>query len=114
MALVIMGGLAALVIPAMGGKDPAARRGPVGVIDDASVVACQSDVATLETSIAAAHAATGEYPSSFEEMAAQGFPTEVPSRPGFTFAPEIVAGSPTGRVTVNGLPPAQGCQAQKR
>lgn len=111
LALAVLAGLAALAISSFGGRDPAARRGPVGVIDDASAVACQADVATLETSIAAVHAATGAYPSSFEELAAAGFPTQVPNRPGFSFAPEVVAGSPTGRVAVNGRPSAEGCQA---
>lgn len=130
MALVVLGGLAALVVPTLVGGDagpgglgvgrglvptvpgasPAGGRGPA-VIDAASVAACRADVASLETSMATAQAVTGSYPASFAELAARGFVNEVPARPGFTFAPEMTAGSPTGRVTVNGRPAAEGCAA---
>ena len=89
------------------GGTPGRPAGPIGA---ASAVACTADVATLETAMRSANAIDGTYPVSLTELVARGFVSELPARPGLVFAPEVSDGRATGRILVNGLPPAEGCR----
>lgn len=133
--MALLGGLTALVVSATGGDDapvgsgrvvglpdgllvpvdpdaaPVAGAGPGGVVGAASGVACRADVEALEGAMAAARVTLGHVPATLPELVAGGFLSELPARRGFTFAPEVVGGSATGKVTVNGRPGAEGCAA---
>lgn len=129
LVLVVLGGMAALVlaatsvappdldlstseplVPAAPGRAAAAGGGAASA-NAAAVAACEADVATVEAAMATARAVRGSVPTTLGDLVSQGFLAEVPTRPGFAFAPEVVNGSATGRVTVNGRPGREGCAA---
>lgn len=92
-----------------GGAAPGAVGGAGALVGASSVAACSADVAAIESALAAANATLGRFPATVPELVTSGFLSEAPDRPGFAFSVEMVAGSPTGRVLVNGRPADEGC-----
>ena len=123
----LLGGLVALVLssrevgfslpeaaingtPDSPASNPPPAGGGLGSLVDASQMAtCRADVAAIETAMGTSRAVLGVVPRSLPELITLGFLTEVPVRPGFTFTPELIGGTATGRVLVNGRPGVEGC-----
>ena len=128
LVLVVLGGMAGLVLmvnpaappdldlntdkPSVPGDAVDASGAPR--IATAAVAACQADVATVEAAMANARAVRGAVPATLSDLVSEGFLVEAPARLGLVFAPEVVDGSVTGRVTVNGRPGREGCIAAAR
>lgn len=131
--LALLGALAVLASSSLGGDDDpigaarpgsrlvpaagAAGAGPgggtgggaAGLVSASSVAACQADVAAIESAMTAAHATLGRFPATVAELVTSGFLSAAPHRAGFAFSLEIVNGSATGRVLVNGRPAEESC-----
>lgn len=131
--LALLGALTVLAVSSLGGDDdligaarpgsrlhPAAGaagagpgggtgEGAAGLVGASSVAACQADVAAIESAMTAARAVLGRFPATVAELVTSGFLSEVPHRAGFAFSVEMVNGSATGRVLVNGRPAEESC-----
>jgi hypothetical protein len=107
-------GLAAEVVPAARADlDAVAQSGQAlrtGVADQASN-ACLVDARTLATAVAAYEASRGSHPASVDELVTAGLLAQAPSSPGYSVTLESAGGKSTGRVLVNGMEPAAGCEA---
>ena len=121
--LAVLGAMAAVAFTALGGSDgePAARADldavaqsgqalRTGVADQASN-ACLVDARTLATAVAAYEASRGSHPASVDELVTAGLLAQAPSSPGYSVTLESAGGKSTGRVLVNGMEPAAGCEA---
>jgi len=80
----------------------------------ATSAACTADVRTLEQAAAVKHAADGAYPTAIAELVAGHWISEAPALRGYELTLEVVGGTPTGRILVNGLPADRGCNGEPR